>query len=277
MNGSGRNLAGCATCAGECCRKYRVEITYLDVRELATGMDLDPIEFVRPLEDESGFRLRPGGPGYSLYLKRDEKGNGCVFLMELAPGKARCGVYHHRPLTCSNFPAKLSREAGTVEVRQDTLCGPDSWNLAAMDLTGYRRDLVRGRAQWARHLRIVEAWNTAMEIKGRTATFRDLLDFLSNPERTEKAEKALERRKAKQTAAKAAAEAAETAAEDELTDEDEQGKPSAGGGAEQGAEDQPLKSPQPAKADQPSKAGRPSKTGRSPKAARPAQPADATT
>jgi hypothetical protein len=52
MNGSGANLAGCATCAGRCCREYRVQITAADVRTLAAGTALPPSDFVRLEECE---------------------------------------------------------------------------------------------------------------------------------------------------------------------------------------------------------------------------------
>jgi len=176
VNGSGVNVAGCAGCTGECCRKYKVAVTVSDVRRVAAGTALHPEEFITLLEDDEGFRLRPDGPTLDLYLVRRPKNRGCVFLMELAPGKARCGVYAHRPLVCSNFPTKLAR--GAVAIRQDTVCGPDSWNLAAMELATYRRDLERNRVAWAGHLSLVEEWNAAVDAGKRARTPRELYDFV---------------------------------------------------------------------------------------------------
>jgi Fe-S-cluster containining protein len=180
MNGNGANLAGCNNCQGNCCRNYRVGVTVRDVRQLAAGTALHPVEFVRLMEtdrkDRAGFRLRPAGPGMDLYLVRRPGTGACVFLMELAPGKARCGVYAHRPLVCSNFPTWLSR--GSVDIRQDTVCGPDAWNLSAMDLPTYRRDLTRDRAAWTEHHVIVQAWNAAVDEAGQAKTEKDLFDYL---------------------------------------------------------------------------------------------------
>jgi Fe-S-cluster containining protein len=180
MNGSGGNVAGCSTCAGNCCRNYRVGVTARDVRKLAAGTMLHPIEFLRLMEtdrkDREGFRLQPGGAGMDLYLIREAKTGACVFLMEIAPGKARCGVYAHRPLVCSNFPTALNR--GAVDIRQDTVCGPNAWNLSAMDLPTYRRDLTRDRAAWAEHHRIVQAWNAKVDAVGQAQADKDLYDFL---------------------------------------------------------------------------------------------------
>ena len=175
MNGSGANVAGCANCAGNCCRTYKVEVTVADVRRLAAGTSLHPTDFIRLMDDEDGFRLGPGGPGKALFLIRRPESGACVFLMELAPGKARCGVYAHRPLVCSNFPTILRRNA--VDIRQDVVCGPDSWNLAAMDVTTYRQDLTRNRAAWREHREIVETWNETIDAKGRKASHQELFDY----------------------------------------------------------------------------------------------------
>jgi Fe-S-cluster containining protein len=177
MSGEGGNLAGCAGCAGQCCRKYRVGVTVRDVRVLAEGTALHPGDFIRLLDTEkNGFRLKPGGPAKGLYMQRSSDKGGCVFLMEIASGKARCGVYAHRPLVCSNFPMSLQR--GVVTPREDTLCGPGAWNLAAMDLPAYRRDLLRDRAAKAEHDQVVQAWNERVDTSGRDATPGELYDFL---------------------------------------------------------------------------------------------------
>jgi Fe-S-cluster containining protein len=180
MNGSGANLAGCSTCAGNCCRHYRVGVNARDVRNLAAGTMLHPAEFIRLMEVErknrEGFRLQPGGAEMDLYLIRAAKTGACVFLMEIAPGKARCGVYAHRPLVCSNFPTALTR--GAVDIRQDTVCGPNAWNLSAMDLPTYRRDLTRDQTAWAEHRQLVKAWNAQVDTGGRERTDKDLYDYL---------------------------------------------------------------------------------------------------
>ncbi|MCX2923762.1 YkgJ family cysteine cluster protein [Streptomyces sp. NEAU-W12] len=182
MNGSGANVAGCATCTGDCCRRYKVGVTAADMRRVAAGTALHPEEFITLLKDDTGFKLVPEGPTLDLYLVRRPETGGCVFLMEIDSGKARCGVYAHRPLVCSNFPTTLER--GAVGIRQDTVCGPDSWNLAAMELTTYRRDLERNREAWAEHRRLIRKWNAAVERGERERTARELYDFLLGPDWT---------------------------------------------------------------------------------------------
>jgi transposase len=53
---------------------------------------------LRELDNGKGFRLRPQGPTVELMLVRNRPTGACVFLLEIAPDKARCGVYAHRPL-----------------------------------------------------------------------------------------------------------------------------------------------------------------------------------
>ncbi|MGI5224231.1 YkgJ family cysteine cluster protein [Actinoallomurus sp. CA-142502] len=174
---SGPNVAGCAGCAARCCRKYQVGITPRDVRVLAEGTAMHPSDFVRLLDtDKEGFRLRPGGPAKKLYLQRSADDSGCVFLMEIASGEARCGVYAHRPLVCSTFP--MSLRGGVVTVRENVVCGPDSWNLFAMDLPNSRRELTLDNAARAEHREIIQAWNKRIDASGREATPYDLYDFL---------------------------------------------------------------------------------------------------
>jgi Fe-S-cluster containining protein len=179
VNGSGGNVAGCASCKGRCCREYRVTVTVADVRGLAAGTALRPKDFVqlRELEEnKQGFRLQPGGRPHELMLVRRTPTGACVFLMELAPDVARCGIYSHRPQVCRNFPTTLAGAA--VAVRGDTKCGPNAWNLATMDLTTYRHDLVRARADWAEHQRFIAAWNAAVEATKKEGTAEQLFDFI---------------------------------------------------------------------------------------------------
>ncbi|MGK4908381.1 YkgJ family cysteine cluster protein [Streptomyces albus] len=189
MSGSGANLAGCASCKGRCCREYTVNVTVADIRKLATGMALHPREFVALKEKDDGdFRLRPGGPKFDLRLKHRPVTEGCVFLMEIAPGHARCGAYAHRPRVCANFPAALI--GNTVTIRSDTLCGgSDSWNLTAMDLPALRANIMRNKAAWREHLRIAEQWNARVEGGWRTRSEDELFAFILAAEQQDSAER----------------------------------------------------------------------------------------
>ena len=178
MNGSGANVAGCGSCHGRCCREYRVQVNVADVRLLAAGTTLHPRQFLR-LHDSGGpdgFHLNPGGNGMELHLLRNPTTGACVFLMELGPELARCGVYEHRPMVCRNFPTTLER--GAVAVRTEVKCGPDAWNLATMDLCTYRQDLVRAVADRVAHSRAVKAWNDRIDGGSQTADVNELYDHV---------------------------------------------------------------------------------------------------
>ncbi|WP_181860958.1 YkgJ family cysteine cluster protein [Streptomyces diacarni] len=185
MSGSGANLAGCASCKGRCCREYTVNVTLDDVRRLAAGMALHPREFVTLKEKEDGdFRFRPGGPLYDLRLRHRPDTQGCVFLMEIAPGHARCGAYVHRPRVCANFPTSLT--GNTLSIRENTLCGDsDSWNLTAMDLPALRANIMRNRAAWGEHLRRAEQWNARVDRGHRALSEDAFYDFVLTPEQPE--------------------------------------------------------------------------------------------
>jgi Fe-S-cluster containining protein len=176
---SGVKVAGCGDCGGKCCRTYKVGVTVRDVRVLAEGTAMRPGDFIRLMDtDKDGFRLRPGGPAQKLYLQRSAADTGCVFLLEIAPGQARCGVYAHRPLVCSTFPLSLQR--GVVTPRDNVACPPDSWNLAALDLPACRRELTKDDTARAEHKRIVKAWNELVDASGREWPPSELFDYLLN-------------------------------------------------------------------------------------------------
>jgi Fe-S-cluster containining protein len=157
-----------------------------DVRKLAAGTGLHPGDFLtlwNTSEGKDGFRLRPDGPATELNLVRNDITRGCVFLMEIGPDLARCGVYAHRPFVCRNFPTALT--GGAVGIRPEVKCGPNSWNLATMDLATYRRDLKRSEAALAEHRKIMAVWNAAIQASGQERTPDDLYNFLLSdvPER----------------------------------------------------------------------------------------------
>ncbi len=171
-------FGGCATCVGDCCRRYLVPVTVADVHRIVTATALHPREFVQLIGHTvppAGFRLRPGGD--QLYLMLDRRATGaCVFLVELPSGQARCGAYPHRPSACRTFPTSLKH--GTPTIRPDVRCGPGAWCLATMDLAGYRNDLTEQLAGWQAHVKIVADWNSRI-VAERSA--EDLFTFLLDP------------------------------------------------------------------------------------------------
>jgi Fe-S-cluster containining protein len=178
-------FGGCATCVGDCCRRYLVPVTVADVFRIVKATALHPREFLQLIEHAVpplGFQLRRGGD--QLYLMLDRRATGaCVFLVELPSGQARCGAYQYRPSACRTFPTSLRH--GTPTIRTGISCGPGAWCLATMDLACYRQDLTEQRVAWQAHLQVVADWNAHI-VADRTA--EDLFTFLleQQPVRTER-------------------------------------------------------------------------------------------
>jgi Fe-S-cluster containining protein len=178
MNGA---FGGCATCVGECCRRYVVPVTIADVGAIVRATALHPAEFLalRAVTTElsiPGFRLQPSGREAMLILDRKVPSGACVFLVELPAGPARCGAYGYRPRACRTFPTALRN--GTATIRTDVVCGPGAWSSATMDLPSYGEDLVSQRNAWAEHARIARTWNERVDTGGTCLTAVDLLTFL---------------------------------------------------------------------------------------------------
>lgn len=107
-----------------------------------------------------GVRLVMDGPLLSRVLDKKQRAAErapCVFLLELRPGLARCGVYAHRPVVCAAFPFAFHH--GSIAPRNNALCGTDAWNLAALDLPALRAQVLRAELEWAVHRVVVARWN----------------------------------------------------------------------------------------------------------------------
>jgi Fe-S-cluster containining protein len=173
--GVSETFGGCASCRGECCRRYVVPLFVADVRAIIRATALHPAEFLVLAEATAGipgFRLGPDGAAVMPVLHRRPVTGACVFLMQLTERDARCGAYPFRPTACRTFPTTLRH--GAPAVREGIVCGTDAWNIAAMDLPGFHRDLTAQEAIRAEHARVVDAWNIVDEVR----TPADLLAHL---------------------------------------------------------------------------------------------------
>jgi hypothetical protein len=78
MNGSGGNVAGCATCAGRCCRIYQVAVCAEEIRILVRGTGLPPTDFLRLVDlgqgELYGFRLSRGRAPQQIELSPGPSG-----------------------------------------------------------------------------------------------------------------------------------------------------------------------------------------------------------
>jgi Fe-S-cluster containining protein len=175
----------CSSCRKRCCASYTVSITGYDAWVIGKGLYL-PLEsfliyFPVSEPNERGFLLEPGGPRHEIALDKVgayQKGNACVFWVELAGGGGRCGIYAHRPMVCQTYPAYQQQEM--VVLRDDVLCPQGAWNLVGMDLPSFRQRLSRFRMEQDIYAYFVAGWNGSLERSRRRVTIREYYAALMN-------------------------------------------------------------------------------------------------
>lgn len=175
----------CSSCTKRCCMDYTVSVTGYDAWLISTALQL-PLEsflVVFPVSEpnDRGFLLEPGGQQYEIALSkvgRFQKGNPCVFWMDLKDGRGRCGIYPVRPFVCQTYPAH--QQQGTVLLRDDALCPTGSWNLAGMDLPLFRQRLCRLRMEQDIYAYVVAGWNRDVEQGGRPRRTDEYYAYLVN-------------------------------------------------------------------------------------------------
>jgi Fe-S-cluster containining protein len=153
---------GCATCRGECCRRYLVHISGRDAVTIARRQALAFDAFIDLVSEEAssslGFALDGSGDTYGLCLRRRADG-ACSFLVALSDGVERCGIYPDRPIACAIFP--LGLVDGGVGIRGDVICEPSGQRVTNADLTAGGALLSRASFEWSVYAQVVAAWNVA--------------------------------------------------------------------------------------------------------------------
>ena len=153
----------CATC-GACCRSYGVQVYGYDLWRIYAGLRMSPENYVIAYPQSppgpDGFRLAPDGPLRALIL--DKRGalkpaSPCVFLLTLADGQTRCGIYPYRPAVCRTYPMGLW--SGAVFQRKETLCPPDSWPLPTVFRPTWRTAIHAFFRHMDIYHEVVARWN----------------------------------------------------------------------------------------------------------------------
>lgn len=186
MKREGSGASGpCSSCRKRCCTSYTVSITGYDAWVIGKGLHL-PLEsflihFPVSEQNDRGFLLEPRGRRHEIALDKVgqyQKGNPCVFWVELASGGGRCGIYSHRPMVCQTYPAYQLQEM--VVLRDDVLCPEGAWNLVGMDLPVFRKRLSLFRMEQDVYAWFVANWNRAVEQRGRAFTISEYYTALMN-------------------------------------------------------------------------------------------------
>lgn len=180
MSGSGL----CSFCQ-KCCTNYTVSIIGYDAWVIGKGLCLPLSSFLMHFpaaeKNERAFLLEPGGSRYEIALDKAgsyQKGNPCIFLIELLNGGGCCGIYPFRPLVCQTYPAYQQEEM--VVLRQDVLCPEGAWILAGMDLPVFRQRLSRFRMEQDIYHYLVSGWNRHVVREERTFTIEAYYTALMN-------------------------------------------------------------------------------------------------
>lgn len=176
----------CATC-GACCRSYVVPVCGYDIWLISTRQRLGPEQFVVTYPQEvgsiDGFMLDEESPPYGLALDKQGKftpQKSCVFLVHLADGHDRCGIYEHRPITCHEYPMTLWRN--TVYLRKDVLCPPGSWPMSEVKKPSWEAALRRFHMHFDIYREVVVRWNSRLMFAPAGTRFRlpDYFNYLMN-------------------------------------------------------------------------------------------------
>ena len=147
-----------------------------DVWLISTRQHLGPEQFLLAFPQQQpgldGFRLSGDGPTFGLAL--DKQGplratQPCVFLMRLAGGHDRCGIYAERPVVCRSYPMSVWENA--VVQRRDALCAPGSWSEADVGLPAWRDSLQLLRIHFDFYHEVVARWNARVAAEAPGAEF----------------------------------------------------------------------------------------------------------
>ena len=159
----------CATC-GACCKSYIVPVVGYDVWQISVRERLSPEQFLvavpQPEPGLDGVRLSQGGPVYGLALDKRgafESKRPCVFLVTMAGGHDRCGIYDHRPVVCQGYPMAIW--SGVMFKRADTLCPPGSWAPDEALRPSWRRALQRFYMHMDIYQAVVARWNAHVDFR----------------------------------------------------------------------------------------------------------------
>ncbi len=188
MTGSSNIPSGsCLDCRGRCCRSHYVWVTGYDIWRISTAQRLPPESFVVVGQyggepSPHGFCLDPNQETH--YLTLDKKGRysrfqPCVFLIELANGEGKCGVYPHRPAVCHAYPLSLMH--GDAYVTRSASCPPGSLSQLEINQPALRIAPRRAYLELDLYAQVVAHWNSRIaHSRGEVYTLNEYFGYILN-------------------------------------------------------------------------------------------------
>nr|WP_069806469.1 YkgJ family cysteine cluster protein [Vulcanisaeta thermophila] len=173
----------CTLC-GECCRRYWIPVTHIDVARIARYTGLRPREFVAlfPKDmaaqwDEPLIKLSNGE--YYLILKKRLDGT-CIFN-KWVDGKLICSVHEVKPYVCRYYPFIYWLEGGVIkfEVYDKALnyCpGLNRGSYATFKVeVKSMPEVVKAKREFKE---FVERWNNMVRSGAVRGTLEEFLNYL---------------------------------------------------------------------------------------------------
>jgi Fe-S-cluster containining protein len=141
-----------------------VPVTGYDIWRISHDQGLGPEHFVvagaQPGEHTDGFLLKADERPH--YLALDKKGRfhrfqPCVFLVDLANGSGKCGIYQSRPGACRVYPMTLNE--GMIGLHKGIVCNPGSWPEEEIRRPHWMSLLKQSYLEFDLYSEVVKRWN----------------------------------------------------------------------------------------------------------------------
>ena len=133
-------------------------------------------------EHSDGFLLQADTQPYFLAL--DKRGKHaqfqpCIFLVDLANGSGRCGIYASRPGTCRAYPMSIKRYE--VELHENNICTPGSWSQEEIARPSWRAAVKQNYMEFDIYSEVAKRWNARVAHSlDQTFHLADYLEYLMN-------------------------------------------------------------------------------------------------
>jgi Fe-S-cluster containining protein len=133
-------------------------------------------------DTSEGFYLNSTDSPYYLMLDKKQRftrTRPCVFLMSLAQGQEKCGIYEHRPAICRAYP--MSMMHGEARLSRNAICPSGSWSQEEMGKPVWREAVRRTHVELDLYTCVVSRWNARVaHSPDESFTFNEYFSYLLN-------------------------------------------------------------------------------------------------